>query len=71
MVAFASTSNAAGLAVSASTKSAVVGNTISVTVSASGAAGWEYCLNYDTSVFSLSSSNTDNISIIDSSFSYL
>ena len=53
------TSYAASLGVSASTKSAVVGNTISVTVSASGAAGWEYCLNYDSSVFRLTSAGSD------------
>jgi hypothetical protein len=53
------TSYAANLGVSASTKSAVVGNTISVTVSASGAAGWEYCLNYDSSVFRLTSAGSD------------
>ena len=58
-IALIGTSNAAGLSVSSSTKSAVVGNTISVTVSASGAAGWEYCLNYDSSVFKLTSAGSD------------
>lgn len=53
------TSYAASLGVSASTRNAVVGNTISVTVSASGAAGWEYCLNYDSSVFRLTSAGSD------------
>lgn len=56
---FSGSVSAASLSVSASTKSAVVGNTISITVSASGAAGWEYCLNYDSSVFSFVSSNSD------------
>lgn len=58
-IALIGTSNAASLSVSSSTKSAVVGNTISVTVSASGAAGWEYCLNYDSSVFRLTSAGSD------------
>ena len=53
------TSYAASLGVSASTRNVVVGNTISVTVSASGAAGWEYCLNYDSSVFRLTSAGSD------------
>ena len=56
---FIGTSNAASLGVSASTRSAVVGNTITVTVSASGAAGWEYCLNYDSSLFKLTSAGSD------------
>lgn len=51
--------NAASLKVSTSTKNAVVGNTITVTVSASGAAGWEYCLNYNSSVFKLTSASSD------------
>ena len=51
--------DAAALSMSTSTRSAVVGNTISVTVSASGAAGWEYCVNYNSSVFSLVSANSD------------
>ena len=51
--------DAAALKVSTSTKNAVVGNTITVTVSASGAAGWEYCLNYNSSVFKLTSASSD------------
>lgn len=51
--------SAASLSVSRNKSMVVVGNTVTITVTASGAAGWEYCLNYDTSVFSLSSSNTD------------
>ena len=51
--------NAAALKVTTSTKNAVVGNTITVTVSASGAAGWEYCLNYNSSVFKLTSASSD------------
>lgn len=51
--------NAAALKMTASTTNAVVGNTITITVSASGAAGWEYCLNYDTSVFKLTSASSD------------
>ena len=51
--------NAASLSVSVNKKSVVVGSTVSVTVSASGADGWEYCLSYDTSLFSFVSSNSD------------
>ncbi len=51
--------NAASLKVSASKSTVVVGNTFTVTVSASGAAGWEYCLSYDDSLFSLVSANSD------------
>lgn len=49
--------NAASFKVSANKTTVVVGNSVNVTVSVSGsdAAGWEYCLNYDTSVFSLTS----------------
>lgn len=58
-VLFIGSADAASLSMSASTKSAVVGNTINITVSASGAAGWEYCLNYDSSVFKLTSASSD------------
>lgn len=54
-----SISNAASLKVSSNKKTVIVGNTVTVTVSASGAAGWEYCLNYDTSLFTLTSSTSD------------
>lgn len=50
---------AASLKVSANKTTVVVGNTVTVTVNASGAAGWEYCLNYDSSIFSLSSTTSD------------
>ena len=49
------TVNAASLSMSASSKSVTVGGTVKVTVKASGGAGWEYCLNYDSSVFQLTS----------------
>ena len=51
--------SAASLSVSRNKSMVVVGNTVTITVTASGAAGWEYCLNYDSSIFSLSSSNSD------------
>ncbi|MBQ8659906.1 MAG: cadherin-like beta sandwich domain-containing protein [Bacilli bacterium] len=51
--------SAASLSVSRSKSTVVVGNTVTITVTASGAAGWEYCLNYDSSIFSLSSSTSD------------
>lgn len=54
-----SVSNAASLKVSANKSTVVVGSTVTVTVNASGAAGWEYCLSYDSSIFSLSSSTSD------------
>lgn len=50
---------AASLKVSANKTTVVVGNTVVVTVKASGASGWEYCLSYDSSVFSLSSTTSD------------
>lgn len=50
---------AASLKVTANKTTVVVGNTVTVTVNASGAAGWEYCLNYDSSIFSLSSTTSD------------
>lgn len=56
---FTLVSNAASLTVSTNKKTVVVGSTVTVTVTASGASGWEYCLNYNTSVFSLVSSNSD------------
>lgn len=56
---FVSNANAASLSVTASTKNAVVGNTVTVTVSATGAEGWEYCLNYNTSIFKLTSASSD------------
>ncbi len=50
---------AASLKVSTNKTTVVVGNTAVVTVKASGASGWEYCLSYDSSVFSLSSTTSD------------
>ena len=47
--------SAASLSMSTSSKSVTVGSSIKVTVKASGAAGWEYCLNYDSSVLQLTS----------------
>ena len=52
-------SHAASLSMSTNKTTVVVGSTVTITVSASGAAGWEYCLNYDSSVFALSSTNSD------------
>ena len=51
--------NAASLSVTANKTTVVVGNTVTVTVSASGAAGWEYCLKYDTNIFTLTSATSD------------
>ena len=50
---------AASFSVRGSTDSTTVGGSVSVTVNVSGAAGWEYCLNYDSNVFSLSSAGSD------------
>ena len=51
---------AASLSVSANKKTVVVGSTVTVTVNASGADGWEYCIDYDSSILSLSSSTVGN-----------
>ncbi len=51
--------NAASLSVSTNKRTVTVGSNVVVTVSASGAAGWEYCLSYDTSIYSLVSSTSD------------
>lgn len=51
--------HAASFGLSANKTSVVVGNTFTVTVNVSGAAGWEYCLNYDTSLFTLTNAPTD------------
>ena len=48
---------AASLSMSATSKSITVGGTTKVTVTANGAAGWEYCLSYDSSVLQLTSGN--------------
>lgn len=55
--------DAASLKVSANKSTVVVGSSVSVTVSVSGsdAAGWEYCLNYDSSMFSLTSHSSSCI----------
>ena len=48
---------AASLNMTATSKSITVGSTTKVTVKANGAAGWEYCLNYDSSVLQLTGGN--------------
>lgn len=53
------TVNAASLKVVSNKSNITVGGTVTVTVTASGADGWEYCLDYDSSMFSLESANTD------------
>lgn len=55
--------SAASFSVTANKTTVVVGNSVNVTVKVNGsdAAGWEYCLNYDTSVFQLTSSNSSCI----------
>lgn len=55
--------SAASLKVSANKTTVVVGSSVNVTVAVSGsdAAGWEYCLNYDTSIFSLTSHSSSCI----------
>lgn len=55
--------NAASFKVSTNKTTVVVGNTVNVTVAVNGsdAAGWEYCLNYDTSKFSLTSHSSSCI----------
>ena len=58
-LAFVFTVSAASFSVSANKSSVVVGNTVKVTVKVSGAAGWEYCVNYDSSLFTLTSAGSD------------
>lgn len=55
--------NAATLKVTANKTTVVVGSTVNVTVSVNGndADAWEYCLDYDSSVFSVSSSTIGNL----------
>ncbi len=55
--------DAASFKVSANKTTVVVGNTVNITVAVNGsdAAGWEYCLNYDTSMFSLTSHSSSCI----------
>lgn len=55
----ANVSNAASLSIATSKRTVTVGSTVNVTVTASGAAGWEYCLSYDSSIFTLVSSTSD------------
>lgn len=50
---------AASFSVKSSSTNVKVGSTFNVTVSVSGAAGWEYCVAYDSSVFSFVSSGAD------------
>ena len=49
------TVNAAKFSVTTNKSTVVVGSTVKITVGVSGsdAAGWEYCLNYDANVFTL------------------
>ena len=56
---FIGSAKAASLSVSANKSTVIVGSTVNVTVSANGAAGWEYCLSYDESLFALTSAPTD------------
>ncbi len=51
------TVSAASISMKSNKNTVVVGSTVKVTVSVSGsdADGWEYCLNYDSSAFSLTS----------------
>ena len=51
------TVNAAKFSITTNKSTVVVGSTVNITVGVSGsdAAGWEYCLNYDSSMFSLTS----------------
>lgn len=53
--------DAASFSLSTNKNTVVVGNTVKITVSVNGgdAAGWEYCLNYDASVFELTSATSD------------
>lgn len=51
--------NAASFSVTADKKNVVVGNNVNVTVTVNGAAGWEYCVTYDSSLFKLVSSKSD------------
>ena len=50
---------AASLSVAANKSTVVVGSTVNVTVTANGAAGWEYCLSFDESLFTLTGAPTD------------
>lgn len=51
--------NAASFSVRGSSSNTSIGSTVSITVSVSGAAGWEYCVNYNQDVFKLTSANSD------------
>lgn len=53
--------SAASFKITTNKSTVAVGNSVKITVAVSGsdAAGWEYCLNYDTSVFTLSSATSD------------
>ena len=50
---------AASFSVRASSTSVTVGNTVTVTVAVTGASGWEYCINYNADVFTLTDAPTD------------
>jgi len=53
------TVSAASFTVKTSANTVTIGNTVSITVNASGAAGWEYCLNYNQDVFKLTQAGSD------------
>lgn len=51
--------DAASLKVTANKTTVTVGSTVTITVTASGAEGWEYCLNYDSTMYSLTKATSD------------
>lgn len=59
MVIGLTTVDAASLKVSANKSTVVVGSTVTITVNANGASGWEYCLSYDDSLFTRTKSTAD------------
>jgi len=52
-------SHAASLTLTSNKSTVVVGNTVTITVKAREAAGWEYCLKYDSNIFTLTSATSD------------
>ena len=59
MFAFTLTVSAASFNVKASASTVTIGNSVNITVNVSGAAGWEYCVNYNQDVFKLTSAGSD------------
>jgi len=51
--------NAASISVVTDKRTVTVGSNVKITVDVSGASGWEYCLQYDTNIFTLVSANSD------------